>query len=374
MRNLYEILGVDKNCSKVELKSAYRKLAKKYHPDINPDNKEAEEIFKEVNFAYEILSDDSRREKYDIYGEASFNASASNSSGFAGFSDMGDIFESFFGGFSGFSSGFSRNSNMPTKGEDIETYLELEFFDAVNGLKKEIEINVKVKCDTCSGTGAKPGSEKHSCKKCNGRGTIRIKRQSFFGTVVSEEICNECGGSGEVISEKCEKCNGKKYITIKKKISINIPKGINTNNIMTLKGQGNCGENGGPNGDVYIIFKVKKHNLFVREGNDVSYELPISFTEAALGAKVEIPTLEGKEIYTIPEGTETGTVFKLSGRGISDVNGNGKGDLFFKVKIITPKNLTEKQKKLLKEFSNETEEHIVEHKKNFFKRVKELFE
>lgn len=374
MRDLYEILGVDKNCSKVELKSAYRKLAKKYHPDINPDNKEAEETFKEVNFAYEILSDDSRREKYDIYGEASFNSSASNSSDFGGFSDMGDIFESFFGGFSGFSSGFTRNSNMPIKGDDIESYLELDFFEAVNGSKKEIEISVKVKCDTCSGTGAKPGSDKHNCKKCNGKGTIRIKRQSFFGTVVSEEICNECGGSGEVISEKCEKCNGKKYVTIKKKISINIPKGINTNNIMTLKGQGNCGENGGPNGDVYIIFKVKKHNLFVREGNDVSYELPISFTEAVLGAKVEIPTLEGKEMYTIPEGTETGTVFKLSGKGISDVNGHGKGDLFFKVKIITPKNLTEKQKKLLKEFSNETEEHVVEHKKNFFKRVKELFE
>lgn len=374
MRDLYEILGVNKNCNKAELKSAYRKLAKKYHPDVNPNDKEAEENFKEVNFAYEILSDDSRRQKYDTYGEASFNAGASGSSDFSGFSDMGDIFESFFGGFSGFNSGYSRNSNRPMKGEDIENYLELDFFDAVNGTKKEIEINVRVKCDTCSGTGAKPGTEKHTCKKCGGRGSVRVQRQSFFGTVVSEEMCSECSGTGEVISEKCEKCKGRKYVTVRKKISINVPKGVNTNNVMTLKGQGNCGENGGPNGDVYVVFKVKKHNLFVREGNNVFYEIPISFTEATLGAEVEIPTLEGKEIYNIPEGTETGTIFKLFGRGISDVNGYGRGDLSFKVKIITPKNLTDRQKELLKEFSNEREEHLVEHKKNFFEKVKELFE
>lgn len=377
MRDLYEILGVNKNCSKAELKSAYRKLAKKYHPDVNPDDKEAEENFKEVNFAYEILSDDSRRQKYDTYGEASFNSNASGASGFSGFSDMGDIFESFFGGFGGFggfSSNFSNDRNRPVKGENIETYLELDFFEAVNGIKKEIELNVKVVCDKCSGSGVMPGSKKEKCKKCSGRGSVRVQRQSFFGTVVSEELCSECNGTGEIISEKCDKCKSKKYVIVRKKISINVPKGVNTNNIMTLKGQGNCGENGGPSGDVYVIFKVKKHNLFSREGNDVFYELPISFTEAVLGAEVEIPTLEGKEIYTIPEGTETGTIFKLSGRGISDVNGYGKGNLSFKVKIITPKNLTDRQKELLKEFSSEREEHLTEHKKNFFEKVKELFE
>lgn len=376
MRDLYEILGVDKNCNKAELKSAYRKLAKKYHPDINPDNKEAEENFKEVNFAYEILSDDDRRKRYDTYGEASFNSNASGASGFDGFSDMGDIFESFFGSFTGF-SGFgssSRNSNRPRKGQDIEVYLDLEFFEAVNGVEKEIFINVKTVCNVCSGTGAKPGTKKVTCKKCNGRGTIRVQRQSFFGTVVSEELCDECNGTGEVIKEKCEKCKGKKYVLVRKKFTIKVPKGVNTNNIMTLKSQGNCGENGGPNGDIYVIFKVKSHELFVRNGNNISYELPISFTEATLGADVEIPTLEGKEIYTIPEGTDTGTVFTLKNKGISDVNGYGKGDLSFKVKIITPKNLTDKQKELLKEFSNEREEHLTEHKKNFFEKVKELFE
>ena len=366
MRDLYEILGVDKNCNKAELKSAYRKLAKKYHPDVNPDNKEAEENFKEVNFAYEILSDDDRRQKYDTSG----------GSGFGGFSDMEDIFESIFGNFGGF-GGFgsnSRNYNRPRKGEDTEVYLDLDFFEAVNGVEKEIFINVKTVCNTCSGSGAKPGTKKVTCSKCNGRGSIRIQRQSFFGTVVSEELCDECNGSGEMIEEKCEKCKGKKYVLVRKKFTIKAPKGVNTNNIMTLKGQGNCGENGGPNGDVYVIFKVKSHELFVRNGNDVFYELPISFTEATLGAEVEIPTLDGKEKYTIPEGTETGTEFVLKGKGISDVNGYGTGNLKFKVKIITPKNLTDKQKELLREFSSEREEHLTEHKKNFFEKVKELFD
>lgn len=379
MRDLYEILGVEKNCSKAELKSAYRKLAKKYHPDVNPNNKEAEENFKEVNFAYEILSDDNRRQKYDTYGEASFNANAAGGGGFGGFSDMEDIFESIFGNFGGFGGfgGFgssARNSNRPRKGEDIEFYLDLDFFEAVNGVEKEFFVNVKTVCNSCSGSGAKPGTKKVTCKKCNGRGSIRVQRQSFFGTVVSEELCNECNGTGEIVEEKCEKCKGKKYVLVRKKFTVKAPKGVNTNNIMTLKEQGNCGENGGPNGDVYVIFKVKSHELFVRNGNNVFYELPISFAEATLGAEVEIPTLEGKEKYTIPEGTETGTEFTLKDRGISDVNGYGKGNLTFRVKIITPKNLTDRQKELLREFSSEREEHLTEHKKNFFEKVKELFE
>lgn len=374
MKDLYEILEVNKNSTKAEIKSAYRKLAKKYHPDLNPNNKEAEEKFKEVNFAYEILSDDARKQKYDMYGEASFNGGASDGSSFSGFSDMEDIFEGIFGGFSGFGSGFSKNPNRPRKGQDIETYVELDFFEAVNGCKKDIEVEVKEKCKNCNRTGSKDGKKPQKCKKCNGTGTIKTQHRSFLGTVISEEICSECSGKGEIILEKCENCKGKKYVITKKKISINVPKGINTNNVMTLKAQGNCGENQGANGDIYVVFKVKKHDLFVREGNNVSFELPISFTEATLGAVVEIPTLEGKETYTIPEGTQTSTVFTLANRGISDVNGYGKGDLSFKVKIITPKNLTDKQKELLREFSNEREENLKAHKKNFFEKVKELFE
>lgn len=374
MRDLYEILEVNKNCTKAELKSAYRKLAKKYHPDINPDNKEAEEKFKEVNFAYEILSDDDRRQKYDTYGEASFNSGATGASDFGGFSDMGDIFESFFGGFSGFGSSFSKNPNRKRKGEDIETYIDLDFFEAVNGCKKEIEINVKVKCEKCNGLGAKDKDKIKKCKKCSGTGTVRVKRNSFFGTVISEEICSDCRGKGEIITDFCDKCKGKKFVIIKKKISINVPKGINTNNIMTLSNQGNAGENGGSNGDVYVVFRVKKHDVFVRDGNNVFFELPISFAEATLGATVEIPTLDGKENYSIPEGTQTGTLFTLSKRGISDVNGYGKGDLSFRVKVITPKNLTQKQKDLLMEFSNETKEDLKHNKKNFFEKVKEFFE
>lgn len=377
MRDLYEILGVEKNVNKSELKSAYRKLAKKYHPDVNPDDKEAEEKFKEINFAYEILSDDDRRQRYDTYGEASFNNNAGGDSGFGGFSDMGDIFESFFGGFGnfgGFSSGFSRNSKRPRKGSDIEVVVELEFFEAINGVKKDIEFKAKSVCSTCSGSGAKDSSKKKTCNICNGTGTVKVKRQSFFGMVISEETCSNCSGTGEIITEKCEKCKGKKFVMVNKKVSIDVPKGVNTNNIMTLQGQGHCGENGGPNGDVYVVFSVKKHELFERDKNNIYYELPISFVEATLGADVEIPTLEGKENFIIPEGTETGTVFKLKGRGVSDVNGYGKGDLSFTVKIITPKNLSDRQKDILKEFAKERDEHLVEHKKNFFEKVKELFE
>lgn len=377
MRDLYEILGVSRDSSKAELKSAYRKLAKKYHPDVNPDDKEAEEKFKEINFAYEILSDDDRRQRYDTYGEDSFNNNAGGGSGFGGFADMGDIFESFFGGFGnfgGFNSGFSRNSKRPRKGAEIEVVVELEFFEAINGVTKEIEFKAKSVCSTCSGTGAKDPSKKETCKHCNGTGTIKVKRQSLFGMMISEETCPQCSGTGEVITEKCEKCKGKKFVMVNKKVSVDVPKGVNTNNIMTLQGQGHCGENGGPNGDVYVVFSVKTHELFKREKNNIFYELPISFVEATLGAEVEIPTLEGKEIYTIPEGTETGTTFKLNGRGVSDVNGYGKGDLSFTVKIITPKDLTDRQKEILKEFAEERNEHLVEHKKNFFEKVKELFE
>lgn len=380
MRDLYEILGVSKDSSKAELKSAYRKLAKKYHPDVNPDNKEAEEQFKEVNFAYEILSDDDRRRRYDTYGEASFNNNAGGGSGFGGFADMGDIFESFFGGFSNFSgfsdftSGFSRKSNRPRKGADIELRVDLDFFEAINGVTKEVEFKAKSVCSTCSGTGAKEGAKKETCSRCNGTGSIKTKRQTLFGTMISEHTCPDCNGEGEIIVEKCEKCKGKKFVMVNKKVSVDIPKGVNTNNIMTLSEQGHCGDNNGPNGDVYIVFNVRSHELFNREKNNIYYEFPLSFVELTLGAEVEIPTLEGKETFVIPEGTETGTTFKLKERGVSDVNGRGKGDLFFTVKTITPKNLTDRQKEILKEFAKEREEHLVEHKKNFFEKVKELFE
>ena len=321
------------------------------------------------------MSDDNRRKKYDTYGEASFTNNSS--SGFNDFSDISDIFEKFFGGFagfSGFSSNYSRSANIPTKGEDIELYVDLEFFESINGTKKEIEVHVKSKCSDCGGTGAKSGTKKEVCKHCDGRGSVRIQRQSFFGTVVSEELCRECNGTGEIITEKCSKCKGKKYIIKRRKITIDVPSGVNTNNIMTLREQGNCGENGGPNGDIYVIFKVKKHELFVRDGNNINFELPISFVEATLGSEIEIPTLDGKEIFTIPEGTETGQVFKLRGRGVKDVNGYGKGDLIFSVKIITPKNLSEKQKNILREFASERDDMLKEHKKNFFDKVKELFD
>ena len=374
-RDYYEVLGVSKQASADEIKRAYRKKAKQYHPDVNKEPG-AEEKFKEVQEAYEVLSDANKKATYDRFGHAAFEQGAGNggAGGFGGFGfedvDLGDIFGSFFGG-----GGRSRQRNTgPRRGDDRLMRLNISFMEAVNGVKKDIKVTYDAPCTHCNGSGAKNPNDVQTCSRCGGRGTVQQQQSSPFGTFVTETTCPDCNGTGKVVKEKCPHCHGRGYETKTVTVQLDIPAGINSNQQLRVAGKGGRGANGGPNGDVYVIFKVKSHELFVRNGNDVFYELPISFTEATLGSEVEIPTLEGKEKYTIPEGTETGTEFTLKDRGISDVNGYGKGNLTFRVKIITPRNLTDRQKEILREFSNEREEHLTEHKKNFFEKVKELFD
>lgn len=376
MRNPYEILGVEKDFTKDELKKKYRQLAKKYHPDLNPDNEEAKEKLQEINEAYAILSNDENRRKYDMYGESAFNGSGG---GFGDINfDLSDIFGDIFGDI--FSGGFSsgKRSNYPQKGEDLQTVVTLDFNEAAFGTKKEITFRRTETCSKCDGTGAKKGSKVKVCSKCHGTGEVRYQQQSPFGTFVRTSVCDECHGTGEVIEEKCQTCKGKKKVSKTKTINIDIPAGVDNDSVINLRGEGNVGHNGGPSGDLYVIIKVKEHELFERRGYDLYFKMPISFSQAALGADIEIPLIDGIEKYSIPEGTQTGTVFKLKNEGIQKLNNNeGKrGDLYFEVVVITPKKLNSKQKELLKELGDESGIDLNQHKdkKSLFEKIKEKFE
>lgn len=376
MRNPYEVLGVEKDFTKDELKKKYRQLAKKYHPDLNPDNEEAKEKLQEINEAYAILSNDENRRKYDMYGESAFNGSGG---GFGDINfDLSDIFGDIFGDI--FSGGFSsgKRSNYPQKGEDLQTVVTLDFNEAAFGTKKEITFRRTETCSKCDGTGAKKGSKVKVCSKCHGTGEVRYQQQSPFGTFVRTSVCDECHGTGEVIEEKCQTCKGKKKVSKTKTINIDIPAGVDNDSVINLRGEGNVGRNGGPSGDLYVIIKVKEHELFERRGYDLYFKMPISFSQAALGADIEIPLIDGIEKYSIPEGTQTGTVFKLKNEGIQKLNNKeGKrGDLYFEVVVITPKKLNSKQKELLKELGNESGIDLNQHKdkKSLFEKIKEKFE
>lgn len=376
MRNPYEVLGVEKDFTKDELKKKYRQLAKKYHPDLNPDNEDAKEKLQEINEAYAILSDDENRRKYDMYGDAAFNGAGG---GFGDINfDLSDIFGDIFGDI--FSGGFSsgKRSNYPQKGEDLQTVVTLDFEEAAFGTKKEVTFRRTESCQKCDGTGAKKGSKVKVCPKCHGTGEVRYQQQSPFGTFVRTSVCDECHGTGEIIEEKCPTCKGKKKVNKTKTINIDIPAGVDNDSVINLRGEGNAGHNGGPSGDLYVIIKVKDHELFERKGYDLYFKMPISFSQAALGADIKIPLIDGVEEYTIPEGTQTGTVFKLKNEGIQKLNNKeGKrGDLYFEVVVITPKNLTSKQKELLKELGDETDIDLKQHKdkKSLFERIKEKFE
>ena len=372
-RDYYEVLGVNKGASAYEIKKAYRSLAKKYHPDMNPGDKDAEVKFKEVNEAYDVLSDSDKRAKYDQYGHAAFDPSmGGGGSGFGGFGgfggdgfDFGDIFSSFFGG--GSSSSRSRR-NMPVEGEDVVTRINLTFDEAVFGCKKEISFARVEGCPECGATGAEKGTHPETCKTCGGRGQVTVQQQTMLGYMQTQRACQTCHGTGKIIKSPCKNCNGKAYIRINKKIAVTIPAGIDSMQRIVLRGQGSAGRNGGSAGDLIIEVRVSEHEVFQRSGNNIYCNIPISFTEAALGAEIEIPVLGGKtESYTIPEGTETGTVFTMRGKGIPDVNTKRKGDLLITVTVETPKNLTSEQKKILKQFSETLGEKNVGKKRKFFK-------
>ncbi len=375
-RDYYEVLGVQKGASDAELKKAYRNLAKKYHPDVNPGNKEAEAKFKEANEAYEVLSDPQKRSRYDQFGHAGTDPNGFGG-GAGGFSDfdfggIGDIFETFFGG-SGFGGGRSRSKRGPQKGADIKYSMEISFEEAAFGIEREINVSRMEVCSKCTGTGAKPGTNASTCQHCNGTGQVQIKQNTPFGQFINTKTCDVCKGEGKIITDPCPACNGKGKLRNNVKLKINVPAGIDDGQTISLRGEGDPGSKGGPNGDLFLNIRVKPHPLFKRQGNDVVCEVPITFTQAALGAELEVPTLDGKVKYTVPEGTQTGSVFRLKGKGIPFLRGNGRGDQYVKVNIDVPKKLNEKQKALLKEFAELSGDEVHEQRKGFFDKMKDAF-
>ncbi len=375
-RDYYELLGIQKGASDEEIKKAYRKMAKKYHPDLNKGDAEAEQMFKDVNEAYSVLSDPQKKSRYDQFGHAGVDPSygAGSGGGFGGFGgmdfDVSDIFSSFFGG--GFGGGASRR-NAPIQGEDREVRVNLTFEEAVFGCEKEIKFNRIEMCDDCKGSGAAKGTSPETCSKCSGTGQVRVQQRTPFGVMQTQRTCDACGGKGKTVKTPCSSCSGSGYVRKHKSFTVSIPAGINDGQSITLRSQGDAGRNGGPNGDLYVTVSVAKHKLFNRDGMNIYYDIPITFAEAALGAKINIATLEGTEEYNIPEGTQPGTVFTLKNRGVTEIRGSRRGNLSFRAVVEVPKNLSSKQKELLKEFAATCNDKNNAQKKGFFDKLKETF-
>lgn len=370
-RDYYEVLGVDKNTSQEEMKKAYRKLAKKYHPDMNKGNKEAETKFKEINEAYEVLSDPNKRKQYDMFGHAA-NGQQGGYGGFGdfgNFGDFGDIFDTFFGG--GF--GGSGRRHGPVKGNDIRVDLSLEFNEAAFGVNREVKVNRKEKCDKCGGSGAKPGTTSKTCPKCGGTGQVKYRQNTAFGRFETIRTCDECQGKGTIIDEPCSVCGGTGKVNKTRKITIKVPAGVDTGSIISLTGEGEPGERGGPSGDLYVYIRVKPHKIFRREGDDIYCEIPISFIQAALGDDLIVPTLDEKVKHKIPEGTQSDTVFRLKGKGVPRLNGRGRGDQYVKIYVEVPRKLTDEQKELLKEFAEISGENANQGYRSFLDKVKDVF-
>ena len=369
-RDYYEVLGVAKGASTEEIKKAYRGLAKKYHPDMNPGDKEAEAKFKEVNEAYDVLSDDEKRKKYDQFGHAAFDpASGGFGGGFGGFDgsfDFSDLFSSFFGG-----GGARQTRNMPQEGDDILARVTVTFEEAAFGCRKEVSFARVEGCSECGTTGAAKGTSPETCSTCKGRGYVTVQQQTMFGYTQSQRACSSCRGTGKIIKTPCQNCNGKGYVKVNKRLEVSIPQGIDNMQRIVLRGQGSAGRNGGANGDLVIEVKVKPHSIFTRDRNNIYIDVPISFTEAALGAEIEIPVLGGgREKFAIPEGTQSGTSFTLKGKGIADINNpKRQGDLIFTANVETPRNLTQEQKKILRSLSETMGETPREGKDGFFSKL-----
>ena len=384
-RDLYEVLGVSKDASDADIKRAYRKLSKQYHPDINKEAG-AEEKFKEIAEAYEILSDSQKRAAYDQYGHASYDPNSGFSGGgfggfegFGGFGGQGfsgsytggfeDIFDTFFGGGGGRRG---NRANMPRQGADLQYVMDLTFEEAIFGKEEVIHYHRNAECETCHGTGAKPGTDPVTCSKCHGAGVINVERATPFGRMMSQTTCDVCGGTGQEIKEKCETCHGHKHVEETHKVKVKVPAGVENGNQMPLRGQGEAGENGGPYGDLYVIFRVGKSDTFEREGADIFYELPINFAQAALGDEVDVPTVHGKVKLKVPAGTQSGTVLRLRGKGAPRLRGSGMGDQHVTVRVVTPKHLTDKQREAMQIFAKEAGTHV-EGEGTFFDKMKDAF-
>ena len=371
-RDYYEVLGVDKGASADEIKKAYRKKAKENHPDLHPDDKACEARFKEVNEAYEVLSDPDKRAKYDQYGFAAFdpNSFQSSADGFGGFADiLNDLFGGGFGGFGGFGGGFNttRNPNAPSRGGSVRTSVTVDFKEAAFGCKKELTVQKVEPCDTCGGTGCEPGTTAEICPECHGSGSVLRTSRTPFGMMQTQDTCSRCGGSGKIIHKPCATCKGKDMVRRNRKIKVDIPAGIDDGQTISLRGLGSAGRNGGPAGDLLVTVGVRNNTEFERDGASVLYELPISTAQAALGAEVEVPTLDGKVKYTVPEGTQSGTVFRLRGKGIPYLQGSGRGDEYITVRVNTPQNLTSEQKELLRRLGESFGDQGLAKKKGLFR-------
>ena len=367
-RDYYEVLGVAKTASADEIKKAYRKKAKENHPDLHPGDKNCEARFKEVNEAYEVLSDPDKRAKYDQFGFSAFDPSGFQSSaeGFGGFADiLNDLFGGGFGGFGGF-GGTTRNPNAPQRGGNVSAGVSVNFSEAAFGCKRELDVQKVEECDACHGTGCESGTTPEICSDCKGSGVVTRTTRTAFGMMQTQDNCPRCGGTGKIIHHPCATCRGKGMVRRQRKIKVDIPAGIDDGQTISLRGLGSAGRNGGPAGDLLVTVTVRNNTEFERDGNSVLYELPISIVQASLGAEVEVPTLDGKVKYSVPEGTQSGTVFRLRGKGIPYLRGGGRGDQFITVRVDTPKNLTGEQKELLRKLGESFGDKGLAKKKGLF--------
>ncbi len=384
-RDYYEVLGVQKGASDDELKKAYRAMVKKYHPDLHPDDKEAEAKMKEVNEAYDVLSDKDKRAKYDQFGFAGVDPSYGAGQGggysggysggfsgdFGGFGDIGDIFESFFGG--GFGGQTRSNPNAPRRGQDIRTSVQISFMDACKGTGVDIRVNRLEKCPDCGGTGARAGSSAETCPDCRGTGTVRINQRTPLGVFQTTKTCERCGGRGKIIREVCPSCQGQGRVRRVLSKNVNIPQGIDDGQTLRITGEGDCGVNGGQYGDLIIKVNVKPDEMFEREGFDIYTEVPISYLQAALGDDIVVPTIDGTLKYRIPAGTQNGDTFMLRGKGVPKLYRSGRGDQHISVKVEVPKNLNKKQAELLRAFDDSLEDRNSAVRNSFFDKIKKKF-
>ena len=373
-RDCYEVLGVPKNASDSDIKKAFYKLAKKYHPDANPGDKDAEQHFKEVNEAYSVLSDSEKKARYDQYGWAGVDSQFGGDGGFGGFGgfqggagfDVGDLFGDLFGGIFGGAAG-RKSANMPRRGDDLGARVTLTFQEAAFGCKKEVAYSRVEVCSTCHGEG---GTGSETCAKCGGKGQVTAQTRTPFGYMQSTQVCDACKGKGKVVKNPCRDCRGTGLLRKSKKIDINIPGGIDNGQRVSVRGMGNAGLNGGPAGDLYVEVSVRPHELFRREGANIHCNIPLTFAEAALGAKIKVPTLDGETELSVPEGTQNGTTFTVRGKGARIPNGRGTGDMLVTVEVEIPKGLSKKQKELLKSFEDECEEKNYAKHSAFFRKGK----
>ncbi|MDR1664567.1 MAG: molecular chaperone DnaJ [Clostridiales bacterium] len=375
-RDYYETLGINKSASDEDIKKAYRKMAKQYHPDANPGDKAAEEKFKEVSEAYGVLSDGEKRAAYDQYGHSAFDQSRGGFYNGPGV-DINDIFSSFFGGDGGFGDifGGGRRRNGPRRGSDMQMRLNIKFEEAVFGTTKEVTLQSWDSCPTCKGSGAKPGTFAETCKKCNGTGRERVVQQSMIGLIQTETTCSACRGEGKIIKEPCADCRGSGKIRATKTLQVNVPKGIDDGQSIRLAGKGEPGEKGGPSGDLLISMSISPHKVFKREGTNLYMDVPITFVQAALGDEIPIPTLDGsEERYTVKPGTQPGTVIHLRGKGVPSVRNNRiVGDLVVRLNVMVPTQMNERQKEALKQFNEAMGDEYKNYKKNFFEKIKQSF-